>query len=159
MTIDVLIEYDGKLSEVTFSSKTVHYSETRPARIGLSRQLNGDSGYEMVEFVGEDWELVENVHDLFKAEPSRKGWVLRVINPLASATFEPFPAFQMISHFAHVLLSKYYPKTWTWRMSIPFITTYDLTLKVPGYNFFNPQKKAEFEKLLRGKFKNMLFIS
>lgn len=159
MKIGVLIEYDKKLSEVTLSSETVKYSETRPARIGLSRQSNGDSDFEMVEFVGEDWEFVKNVDEHFAREPSRKGWALRVVNPFEAATFEPLPAFQMISHFSHILLAKYYPRTWTWRMNVPFITTYDLTLKVLGYSLFNPQKKAEFEKLLRKKFKRVSFIS
>jgi len=159
MRIDVLIEYDEKLSEVTFSSKTTQYGETRPARIGLSRFSNDDSGHEMIEFVGEDWEFLKNVHDLFNAEPSRKGWILRVVNPFESHTFEPTPMFQMVHHFSLFIFAKYYPKSWTWRKNIPFITTYDLTMKIPGYNFFNLQKKTEFEKLLRDKFKNISFVA
>ena len=159
MRIDVLIEYDHRFSRITFSSKATRYCETRASNIGLSRPEIGDFYQELVEFIGEAREDVEILRKEFSEEPTRKGCVMRIINPFEPATFEPLPAFQMISHFSHMILAHFYPRTWLWRMKIPFITTYDLTLKVPGYNFFNPLKKAEFENLLRRKFKKTTFVS
>lgn len=159
MKIDVLIEYDEKLSEVTFSSKATQFTETRPARIGLSHARTDDLKIEMVEFIGEDWEFVQNVHELFHKEPSRKNWVLRVINPFEAATFEPEALFRLIYHFSMCISAKFYPKTWTWRCFILFLVKYEITLKIPDYNFFNPHQKAEFEKRLFAKYKHVSFIS
>jgi hypothetical protein len=66
MKIDVLIEYDKKLSEVTFSSQATQLCETRPARIGLSHPKYEKYEYEIVEFVGEDWEAIKKIPDLFQ---------------------------------------------------------------------------------------------
>lgn len=159
MRIDVLVEYDKTLSEVTFSSKATQYRETRTSNIGLSRPVNGNFYEEYIEFVGEDIEDVRIINEEFLKESSRKNQVLRVVNPFESATFEAFAAFKMLEFFSIVILHRFYPKTASLRLSIPWLTTYDLTLKVSGYNLFNPQKKAEFEKLLQKKFKNVSFIS
>lgn len=159
MKIDVLIEYDAKLSEVTFSSKAAQYTETRTSRIGLSRPEQEDISSEQIEFVGEDWEIIKKIEDWFPNEPRRKNRILRVINPFESQTFEPLLAFRMVNHFLMVIRAKVYPKTWTWRGLIPFLDKYQITLKIPGYNLFNPQKKIEFEKLLHTKYKNVSFVS
>lgn len=159
MKIDVSIEYDAKLSEVTFSSKAAQYTETRTARIGLSRPKNEDISSEQVEFVGEDWEIIKKIEDWFPNEPTRKDRILRVVNPFESATFEPVPAFRMIDFFLLVIRYKIYPRTALLRRIIPLFDKYEITLKIHGYNLFNPQKKAEFEKLLHKEYKHTTFIS
>ena len=113
----------------------------------------------MIEFVGENWEYLKNIHDVFQREPARKDRILRVVNPFESATFEPSPMFWMIDFFSTYILAKFYPKTYAWRMQFRFITKYELTMKIPGYKLFNPQKRLEFEKMLRIKFKPVTFIS
>ena len=159
MRIDVLVEYDSRFSRITFSSKATQYSETRASNIGLSRPENDNFQEEYIEFVGEEIEDVRIINEEFSKEPSRKNQILRVVNPFEPATFEAFAAFKMLEFFSIVLVHRFYPKTASLRFSVPWLITYDLTLKVPGYNFFNPQKKAEFEKLLRRKFKRVSFIS
>ena len=159
MKIDILIEYDAKLSEVTFSSKAAQFSETRTARIGLSRPKNEDISSEQIEFVGEDWEIIKKIEDWFPNDPTRKDRILRVVNPFESATFEPVPAFRMIHHLIRVVRHEIYPRTFLLRQLIPFLDKNEITLKIPGYNLFNPQKKAEFEKLLRERYKHTTFIS
>jgi hypothetical protein len=154
-----LIEYDAKLSEVTFSSNGAKFSETRPARIGFSHKTDGKFDGELIEFVGENWNFVENVDEMFRNEPIRKGWVLRVVNPFESATFEPGALFRMVDHFLRVIRHKIYPRTALLRELISIFDKNEITLKIPGYNLFNPQKKAAFEKLLRAKYKHTTFIS
>jgi hypothetical protein len=159
MKIDVLIEYNEKLSEVTCSSKATQFTQTRPARIGLSRSVLADSDHEMVEFVGEDWEQLEIMHDLFRAEPTRKNHTLRIVNPFEPATFEPYALYRVIDFFSTYVLAEFYPKTWSLRKDIPFLNSYEMTLKIPAYKIFNPQKKEEFEKLLRKRYKRVSFVS
>lgn len=169
MKIDVLIEYDAKLSEVTFSSKAAQFSETRTARIGLSRAKHEDISSELIEFVGADWETIKKIEDWFSKEWTEKehtgkertgkDYILRIINPFESATFEPVPAFRMIDYFLLVTRYKIYPRTAFLRMLIPFFDKYEITLKIPGYNLFNTQKKIEFEKLLRANYKHTTFVS
>lgn len=159
MKIDILIEYNEKLSCVTISSKTAQFSLTRESNIGLSHPLDGNSGDEYIEFIGEDFKDAMLIREEFYKEPSRKGYVLRVIDPFEPTTFESYAAYKMTEYASIKALAMLYPRTWSWRFKIPWLTTYDLTLKVPGYNFFNPQKKAQFEKLLRKKFKNISFVS
>jgi hypothetical protein len=61
--------------------------------------------------------------------------------------------------FSIIVIAKFYPKTWTWRRILPFTNRYEITLKIADYNFFDPQKKLEFEELLRAKFKKAFFVS
>lgn len=159
MKIDVLIEYDPKLSELTVSSKAAQFNETRTARIGLSRPKNEDISSEQCEFVGESWEVIKKIENYFPTDPTRKDKILRIVNPFESATFEPRLLFHMIKHFSMYILITLYPKTHFWRMFVPFLDRYEITLKIPGYNLFNAQKKAEFEKLLRAKYKHTTFDS
>jgi hypothetical protein len=159
MMIDVLIEYDKKLSEVTFSSNAAQFTERRTARIGLSRPKHKDISAEQIEFVGESWEIIKKIEDWFPNEPTRKDQILRIINPFESATFEPLPAFRMIQHLIWLVRQKIYPKTYILREHIPFLDKNEITLKIPGYNLFNSQKKAEFEKLLLARYKYTTFVS
>ena len=159
MRIDILIEYDAKLSEVTFSSKAAQFTEIRPARMGLSHAEHEDISLEKIEFVGESWEIVKKIEDCFPTEPTRRGYILRIINPFESATFEPLPAFRMTQHFIRLIRHKLYPKTYLLREIIPFIDRNEITLKIPGYNLFNPPKKAEFEKLMYAKYRHANFVS
>jgi hypothetical protein len=159
MRFDVLIEYDKKLSEVTYRSKAAQFTKTRPSRIGLSRPFDGDPAHEMIEFVGEDWELVKNIHNLFRKEPTRKDQVLRVVNPFEPATFEPRVAYMMIVFFTISILQKFYPRTWKWRFEVPWFDSFDITLNIPGYDYFDPEKKAAFEKMLRKRYKRLSFIA
>ena len=169
MKIDILIEYHPKLSEVTFSSDAAQFTETRPARIGLSRGKNEDLELELIEFVGEDWEIIKKIEDWFSKDWTGKEWtgkertgkdyILRIINPFESSSFEPLPAFRMIQHFIRLIRHKIYLKTYMPRELIPFLDRNEITLKIPGYNLFNPQKKAEFEKLLRARYKYTTFVS
>ena len=157
MKVDVLIEYDEKLSEITFSSIATNFKEKRPSTIGLSYLKNKNNDYELIEFIGENQEGIELIKKEFSQEPTRKDHILRVINPFELSTFEPIAASQMVEFFSRYVLAKFYPKTWEWRRIIPFFISYKLTLKVPGYNFFEPIKKAEFEKLLRQKIQRCIF--
>lgn len=159
MKVDVLIEYNEKSSEVTFSSKATQFTQTRPARIGLSHPKFEKYETELIEFVGEDWEALKNIPDLFKNDPNRKDWILRIVNPFESSTFEPYALFRTIDFFAIYILAGFYPKTWTWRRILPLLNKYEVILKIPDYNFFNPQKKSEFEKLLYANYKNTAFIN
>lgn len=159
MKIDVLIEYDGKLSEVTFGSKAAQFSETRTARIGFSRPKHEDINSEQIEFVGESWEIIKKIEDCFPTEPTGKERILRIVNPFESATFEPKALFRMIDHFLRVIRHKIYPRTALLRELIPLFDKNEITLKIPGYNLFNAQNKAEFEKLLRVKYKHTTFVS
>lgn len=154
MKIDVLIEYDKKSSEVTFSSQATDFTQTRPARIGLSRHMFEESEYEIVEFVGEDWERIKEIPDLFQNDPSRKEWILRIVSPFESSTFEPYALFRMIDFLSIYVAARIYPKTWSLRKFFSLIK-YEITLKIPDYKFFNPQKKAEFEKLLHERYKKV----
>jgi hypothetical protein len=159
MKIDVLIEYDEKLSEVNFSSKATQIKEKRPATIGLSHPTHKSFEVEFVEFVGHDRKDVEIIRDEFNKEPTRKDHVLRVINPFEPATFEPYALFCMVDFFSIYVLHTFYPRTFSWRREIPLLNPFEITLKIPGYKFLDPQKKAEFEKLLRKKYKRVSFIS
>lgn len=159
MKVDVSVEYNKRASEVTFSSKATQFTQTRPARIGLSSAIGDDSGDEIVELVGENWEFLKTVDDMFQKHPSSKNRKLRLINPFEPATFEPVALFRMIDHFSSYILAVFYPKTWTWRRILPLLNKYEITLKIPDYNFFNPQKKVEFEKLLYANYKNTAFIN
>lgn len=159
MKIDVLIEYNAKLSEVTFSSNAAKFSETRPARIGFSHKTDDKSDGELIEFVGEDWNFVKNIDEMFLNEPSRKNWVLRVVNPFESATFEPEALFRMIDHFLRVIRHKIYPRTALLRELIPLFSKTEIMLKIPNYNLFNVQKRVEFEKVLLAKYKHTTFVS
>lgn len=159
MKVDILIEYNEKLSEINFSSIATNFNEERPSTIGLSHPMHKDFDYEMIEFIGENQEGIEIIKKEFLQEPTRKDHILRVINPFESSTFEPIAASQMIDFFSRYILAKFYPKTWEWRRIIPFFIRYELTLKIPGYKFFEPKKKLEFEKLLRSKFKQISFVS
>lgn len=163
MKIDVFIEYDKKLSEVTFSSQTTRFSETRAARLGLSHLINEDLSSELIEFVGADWKTLKNIPELFEKDPTRKNYILRVINPFESSTFEPEALFRMVDHFSMIILSQFYPKTWLSRRIIaritPWLDIYEMTLKIPDYKLFEPRKKAEFEKLPRTEYKNVTFVS
>lgn len=159
MKIDVLIEYNDELSEVTFSSQAAQFTQTRPARIGLSHFKGDKNKFELIEFVGEDWEFVRSIEDLFSKEPTRKDCILRVVNPFEPATFEPEPAFRMIDFFARYILAKIYPKTWELRVLLSFFRIPQITIKIPAYKLFNPEKKLEFEKLLRKRYKNVSFVA
>ena len=159
MKIDILIEYDAKLSKVTFSSNAAKFTETRTARIGLSRPKHEDISSEQIEFVGEDWEIIKKIEDHFPNEPTRKDRILRVVNPFESATFEAVSAFRMIRHFLLSIRYKIYPRTVLLRRLIPLFDKYEIMLKIPGYNLFNSQKKAEFEKLLHKEYKHTTIVS
>jgi len=159
MKIDVLIEYDTKLSEVSFSSKATNFTQTRPARIGVSHPKFEKYEIEVVEFVGEDWESIKNIPELFRNDPNRKDWVLRIVNPFESSTFEPYALFRSVDFFSIYILAKFYPKTWTWRRIVPWLNQYEISLKIPDYRFFNSQKKLEFEKLLHKTYKDVSFLS
>lgn len=158
MRIDVLIEYDKKLSEVTFSSKATNFSQIRPAIIGLSHPKFENQHHEMVEFVGESWKLIKEIPGLFENDPNRKDWLLRIVNPFESATFEPYALFRMVDFLATYLAAMHYPKTWSWRKPFSLIN-FQITLKIPDYRFFNPQKKVEFEELLHEQYKKVSIIS
>lgn len=159
MKVDVLIEYNPKLPEISFSSTAARITETRTAWIGLSRPKHTDTGLEQIEFVGEDWETIKEIEAAFPAEPTRKDYVLRIINPFDSSTFEPLYAFRTAAFFILIIRYKLYPKTALLRKLIPLFDRYEITLKIPAYNLYNPQKKAEFEKLLRKEYKHTTFVS
>lgn len=157
MKFDVLIEYDKKSSEVTFSSEATQFTQTRPARIGLSHPKFEKYETEFIEFVGEDWESIKNISDWFKTEPSRKDQILRIVNPFEPTTFEPFALFRTIDFFSTYIFADFYPKTWNWRKLFPIFNKCEIKLKIPDYKLFNSQKKAEFEKLIQTKYKRISF--
>ena len=159
MKVDVLIEYNPKIPEITFSSTAAQIAETKTAWIGLSRPKHKDTGLEQIEFVGEDWETIKKIEASFPAEPTRKDYLLRVINPFESLIFEPLYAFRVVTFFILTIRYKLHPKTVLLRRLIPLLDKYEITLKIPGYNLYDPQKKAEFEKLLLKEYKHTTFVS
>lgn len=159
MKIDVLIEYNPKLSEVTFSSNAAQFTATRAARLGISRLKHEDINSGQIEFVGESWEVIKKIEDWFPNDPTRKDRILRIMNPFESSEFDSELTFRMIQHFIRYIRLIIYPKTCMIRENIPFLDKNEITLKIPGYNLFDPQKKAEFEKLLLAKYKYTTFIS
>lgn len=138
MKLDVLIEYNKALNELTFSSQTAKFTQTRTGFIGLSRGLNDDSNCEQIEFIGEDWETFNKIKDLWTVEPIKDNRSFRIIAPFLSTTFEPQPAFYTISHFATYILATIYPKSYGWRMVFSWLDSYDLKLIIPEYNLFEP---------------------
>jgi hypothetical protein len=158
MKIDILIEYHPELSEVTISSNAAQFTETRTARLGLSRPKYENLDAEQIEFVGESWEIIKKIEDWFPNEPTRKDRILRIINPFEPSEFEPERTFRMIQHFIRLIRLMIYPKTCMIREIIPFLDRNEITLKIPGYNLFDPQKKAEFEKILLARYKHTTFV-
>lgn len=159
MKIDVLIEYDAKNSKVAFSSSATRFWEKRPATIGLSHSPNTDYNHGFIEFVGEDQKGIEIIKKEHLQQPSRKGHILRIVNPFESNSFEPFALFCMIRHFSTYIFAQHYPKTWEWRQNFSWLDKYEITLKIPDYQFFEPMKKMEFEKMLKSEYKRVTFVS
>jgi hypothetical protein len=158
MKVDVLIEYNKKSSEVTFSSKATQFTQTRPARIGLSHPRFENRQPKIVEFVGEDWKTIKEIPNSFENDPNRKDWLLDIVNPFESATFEPYALFRIVDFLLTYIAAKFYPRTWSWRKSFSLIKC-EVILKIPDYASFNPQKKSEFEELLNEQYKEVSIVS
>ena len=158
MRIDVLIEYDEKHFEIIISSIVAQFAQTRPSWLGLSRHITDESKFEKIEFVGENWNLVKTLKSLWEIEPIKEDRFFRLVNPFSSSTFEPETAYRVINHFSLLTLAQIYPKSWNFRCRIPWIDSYEITLKIPSYSFFEPLKKEYFEKLIRDKYKQVKFI-
>ncbi len=165
MIIDVSIKYDGH--NIAVKSKVVNYSETKPALLALSRDLNSD--FEQIEAVGENLTTAQMEQDSWLRERDNGKRVYRVTNPFLAQTFEPRLAALTVDFFCRKAHLSIEPKglltifcgleqgEWklnnlasvrSWQILLG-LDKFNLTLQIADYWFVAADKKVEFEKLLR----------
>lgn len=126
-------------------SNAANFNETRPATIGLSRVANENS--ELVESIGEQ-RTTDELKSLAIKERGVDNRIYRVINPFSYDSFEPGAAYKIVQFFCFKFHRIIRPQTYLIRSLLGF-DRYEITLKLPYYNFVSADERKNFETLLR----------
>lgn len=142
MVIDLSIIHDG--ASMTVKSEAAKYHQTKPATIGLSKDVNYEG--ELIEGVGESWTTAD-LQSQAKIERGEDNRTYRVINPFLAKTFEPNAAFMTVRYYclrSHLVIN---PRTYQWRALLR-LDSFDVTLKLLDYHLISVDKRKMFEKEL-----------
>lgn len=143
MKIDVLILHNGQ--NITVKSEAARYNETKPATIGFSKSENEDA--ELIEGIGEQWTTSE-LKQLAVKQRGEDNRIYRVINPFSFESFEPGAAYRTVQYYCFKVHEIIRPKTYLFRSFLK-LDRFEITLKLPEYNFVSADKRKEFETQLR----------